>query len=197
MPKIELTPAQKRQLLIGAGIAIGVLAWLLLFLMPQIRTFQERRLQLMDLKQKWTELQEGLAQLPQIEGEIATLNEKYPQPEAEVDRPPQEQLPELLNTLGQLARREQVVLQVLKPTSDINKLSPGLSGYLELQIFVVVSGGYHQIGKFLDTVESSKDLLVRIQEFGIADDDESLWTHGGYILFQAYLAPGSVTGTSP
>jgi Tfp pilus assembly protein PilO len=96
-----------------------------------------------------------------------------------------------LNTLGQLARREQVVLVVLKPTSDINKITPGPSGYLELQIFVVVSGGYHQIGKFLDTVESSSELLVRVQEFGIADDDESLWTHGGYILFQAYLAPGA------
>lgn len=190
MPKVDLTPKQKRILLLGAGGAVFGAAWLAIFLLPQIRAFQENRTQLGDLEQRWTQLKEGLATLPALEGEVAQLTEKYSLPSEREARPPQEQLPELLNVLSQLARREQVVLLVVKPTSDIDKLTPGPSGYLELQIFVVVSGGYHPIGKFLDAVESSPELLMRVQEFGISDDEESLWAHTGYILFQAYVPPG-------
>ena len=188
MAKLELTPVQQKQILYGIGGLVGLAVWFNFLLLPQQRRMGEIRPQVQNLQQQIAQVRQGIAQMPAMEEEMSRLSTQFQLPA--VVPPPEQQLPELLESITQIARQSQVRLVAAKPKSDINKLSPGASGYLEVPLFVMVSGGYHQIGIFLDRLESSESLL-RVKEMGIVEDSEDLWHHKGIFLFQAYLLPPS------
>ena len=108
----------------------------------------------------------------------------------DVVKSPDEQLPDLLKTLGDLAHRAKARFIGAKPTADIHKLRPGPSGYLDLQVVVVVMGGYHEIGSFIDSLETS-DLLVRVRELMIVHppDSPEYSQHTAVLLLQTSLVP--------
>lgn len=184
--KLELTPAQQKQVLFGLLGVIGLAGWFNFLILPQQRKLAEIRPQVQNLKGQIAQVRQGLAQLPTMESQMSQLSIEFKLPE--VVPAAEQQLPELLESITQVARQSQVRLVAAKPKSDISKLSPGSSGYLELPIFIIVSGGYHQIGAFLDRLERSESML-RVREMGIVGDQEDLYHHKGFILFQAYLLP--------
>lgn len=186
MPKSSLTPAQQKQILFGVLGAIGLTVWLSLFLLPQQRAMEQARLQLQELQGQVDQMHQGLAQMPAMEEQIAQLTAQYQLPV--FTKPPEQQLPELLEMISQTARRAQVRVVVAKPKADVNKLLPGPSGYLELQMAVGLVGGYHQIGTFLDALERSGSLL-RVRELAVIHGSEDLYHHQAAVLFQAYLVP--------
>lgn len=184
--KVSLTRAQQKQLLFGVLGLIGFIAWLQLFLSPQRAALAQTRLQVQEIRAQVEQVRQGLAQQPALEAEISRLQAEYKLPP--VTKPPEQQLPELLELISQVARQTGVRVVAAKPKADVSKLQPATSGYLELPILVVVSGGYHPIGLFLDTLERS-DVLLRVRELGVVDDEENLYDHAGVVLFQAYLVP--------
>lgn len=186
MAKTSLTPVQQRQVLFAVLGLIGLTAWLSLFLFPQQRALGPARLQMQELRAQVDQTQRGLAQMPAMELQIAQLTAQYQLPA--VTQPPEQQLPELLEEISRTARQAQVRIVASKPSTDVSKLSPGPSGYLEFQILIAASGGYHQIGNFLDALEHSNHLL-KIRELGVLSDPEQITRHTAIFLFQAYLVP--------
>lgn len=184
--KLSLTPAQQKQILFGVMGFIGFIAWLQLFLLPQRGALAQTRLQLQELRAQADQVRQGLAGQAAMEAEISRLREEYKLPE--VMKPPEQQLPELLELISHVARQSGVRVVAAKPKADVSKLLPGTSGYLELPILVLVAGGYHPIGTFLDALEQSETLL-RVRELSVVDNEENLYEHTGAILFQAYLVP--------
>lgn len=184
--KVSLTPAQQKQILFGILGLIGFFAWLQLFLFPQRAALAQARAQIQELRGQVEQVRAGLAQQPAMEEETRRLQAEYKLPE--VTKPPEQQLPELLELISQVARQAGVRVVAAKPKGDVSKLLPGASGYLELPVLVLVSGGYHQIGQFLDALEQSETLL-RVRELSVMDDEEKLYEHTGAVLFQAYLVP--------
>lgn len=186
MPQSSLTPLQQRQILFTVLGLIGLTAWFGLFLAPQQRSLGQSRLQLQELQTQVGQIQRGLAKMPLIEQQIAQLADQYQLPEA--TKPPEQQLPEMLEMISQIARRTQVRVIVSKPKADVSKLTPGSSGYLELPVLIGLIGGYHQVGTFLDTLERSGSLL-KVQELAFVHGSDDLYHHQVVILFQAYLVP--------
>ena len=84
-------------------------------------------------------------------------------------------------------------VRILRPTQDLAQTQRGPSGYLEIPIEVTASAGYHQIGAFLDALESS-EIPLRVQQMQMKADSKDLWSHRAVILLQAYLAPASGSG---
>ncbi len=190
MAKPQLTPAQQKQILFGLGGLIFLVVWVNFFALPQGRKWSEDHARLQSLRGEAAQLKQRLAQMPQMEAEIQRLSSQAGLPISSL--PPEEQLPELLKAITETARKTQVRLVGAKPKADVNKLTPGSSGYLELPVFIGVSGGYHQMGVFLDTLESSPNLLLRVREFGIMGDAEDLFHAKAFFLLQAYLVPNTV-----
>lgn len=186
MPKNSLTPARQKQILFGVLGLIGLVGWVSFFLLPQQRLMGQERMQLQELQSQVEQTRRGLAQMPVMEEQIRQLTARYQLPA--VTKPPEQQLPDLLEMISQTARRAQVRVIAAKPSSDVSKLVPGPSGYLELQILLALSGGYHQTGTFLDTLERSGNLL-RVRELALLPNPENLYHHQVVILFQAYLVP--------
>ncbi len=187
MASLKLTPQQERKILFGIFSVIGLILWINFFLLAQHRALAAVRPQVEAQRQQIADWRDRLSRQPHMEVEIQQLSKAYPAPASPL--PPEEQLPQLLKTLTDLARRSQASIFSSKPTSDVNKLTPGVSGYLELQILVAVEGGYHQMGAFLDAVESS-DLLIRLRELIIFRNEENPLRHKAVFLFQVYLLPG-------
>ena len=186
MPKSSLTPLQQKQVLFAVLGLIGLYAWLSFFLMPQQRALAEARLQMQDLQAQVDRTRGGLARMPAMEQQIAQLTAQYQLPAA--TKPPEQQLPELLEMISQVARRTQVRVIAAKPKADVSSLTPSTSGYLELPVLVGLAGGYHQIGAFLDALERSGSLL-RVREMALLHGSADLYHHHAVILFQVYLVP--------
>ncbi len=186
--KVSLTPAQQKQVLIGVLALVGLVAWFNFFLAPQRRALADLRLQVEETRAKVEQVRQHQAEKPAWEEEMARLKEEYGFPES--PPPPEEQLPELLKTLTAMARQNGVRLLGSKPTSEVNKLLPGPSGYLEVQVLIVVLGGYHQVASFLDTLESSPELLRMRELMFVHANGMALGQHAGVLLLQAYLVPG-------
>ncbi len=186
MPKSSLTPVQQKQLLSAVLGLIGLYAWLSFFLLPQQRSLGQARLQVQELQAQVDQMQGGLARMPEMERQIAELAAQYQLPE--VTKPPEQQLPELLEEISRIARQAQVRIIASKPNADVSTLSPGSSGYLEFQILIAAVGSYHSVGNFLDAVEHSSHLL-RLREIGVLSNPEQITHHTAIFLFQAYLVP--------
>ena len=189
MRKVSLSPQQQRKLLLGILVALGIIVWANAFLIPQRRIVSQTQAKVLRMQGMLDQSRREIAQLSAQEQEIAQLSQQLGA--VDVTKTPDEQLPDLLKSLGDLAHRSKARFIGAKPTTDINKLRPGPNGYLDLQVMVVVMGGYHEISSFVDSLESS-DLLVRVRELMILHpaDSSDFSLHPAVLLLQAYLVPG-------
>ena len=186
------SPAQGRRILIGIASAIVVVVWVTVFAVPQQRTLAEVSAQVRALRAQVAEARRGLAQLPAMETEVASLVGTHPLP-ADAP-PPEEQVLELLKAITEAARTSRVNLLTVKPKGDLGQVAPGVTGYVELPIELMASGGYHEIGAFVDAVERLPSFLLRIQRFQIQADPQDMWHHHAALALQAYLASGGRQG---
>lgn len=189
--RLALTPAQQRQVLIGLLAVIALTAWWLLVLGPQRQRLVEREASLRELRPQVIDLRRRLTQLPSVEQEIQRLTAEVGLPTSA--RRPEEQLPDLLQAVTQLAQAARVQVLALKPRLELSALPLGPSGYLELPVAMQVAAGYHELGAFLDALERSPR-LVRVGEFEIHPDPEDLWHHQAVVMLQVYLIPNAASG---
>lgn len=181
-----LTPAQQRQLLVGVLGALAMVAWWLFVLGPQQREGAERGATRHTLQAQVADLQRQRQDLPAMEAEVARLTTELGL--STLARRPEEQLPDLLQAITQMAQAARVRVLTLKPRADLGALTPGPSGYLELPVAMETVAGYHELGEFLDALEQSSR-LVRVGEFQIGPTPEDLWHHQAVIVLQVYLVP--------
>jgi len=101
-----------------------------------------------DLSNKQAKLNENEAiarNLPRFKEEVGKLNAKLAK--VVVELPNSREIPNLLETISNLASINGLEVIFLKPNNDVNK-----GFYSEVPIQVRVRGGYHEVGMFLDSV---------------------------------------------
>ncbi|MBI3322657.1 MAG: type 4a pilus biogenesis protein PilO [Candidatus Omnitrophica bacterium] len=186
MGGLPTIPAGRKKILFGVLAAVGTVLWANFLLMPQWAQWSRQGQELKSLERQVEQARRQLAQLPGVERNSEQLSTQLAIRSSDI--PPQEQLPELMDQIAQMARASRLRLSSLKPGAEISGLSPGPSGYLEVPIEVVTSAGYHQVGAFLDALESSEHLL-RVQSLEIIANNQDMWNHRVRIILQAYLPP--------
>lgn len=184
----SLSAEQKRGILTGLLTVLGLAAWLNLLLAPQWGQFGRLRGELRSMKREVVRLRHDLAQMPALEEDHKRLASQLQLPA--LATPPEQQLPDLLEQITQAARVSEVRLLGLKPQADLRNLKPGPSGYIEVPLEVIAAAGYHSIGRFLDRLEGSPDLL-QVQELQIQLNSRDVWSHAVTVLLIAYLVPVS------
>lgn len=185
MAALSLSSTRKKQILVGVLGAWGLVAWFNLALVPQRDHLSTLRPPIEKLRKQLSQTREGLAKLNALEATLAQMKAQFHAPVS--IRPPEEQLPELLEVVAKAARGSQVHLLSVKPKQDFSQLSPGPTGYLELPVQVEASAGFHQIGMFLDALEQSEN-LVQVRELSIQEDPRDLWNHQLSLVLTMYLA---------
>ena len=185
---MTLTPERRKQLLAAILAFLALSLGLSFILIPQMGGFFQRLAERRSLNQKVIRLRQDLKQLASLEEKHERLLQQVQIPTVSV--PPEEQLPDLMENIAKAARSSQVRLLTLRPKEDIGKIPVGHSGYLEMPLELTASAGYHAIGRFLDLVEGSQDLL-KLQSLEIRESPENLWEHQIRMVLTAYLVPRS------
>ena len=186
MGKLTFSPTQRKQLLYGLGWTIALVLWSALFLAPQRSALSQRAPRLRTLQRQLKEVRQNLVQLPRFEAELARLSGGNG---SSLGGPPEQQLPELLGAIAQMARESQVQLLAVKPKVELGQIVPGSNGFLELPVQVEAQAAYHQIGKFLDVMERSEK-FIQVQSIEIRSDPRDIWRHPTTLVLQVYLLPG-------
>ena len=183
------TLAQTRPLAIWGIGAIGVVLWIGVVVIPQQRALTALGVKVRTQRAQLVELRRGIAQRAAMETEIARLAQAFHLPEP--IPPAEEQLPELLKVITDTAKATQVGLVTVKPKPDAGALSQKAGGYVELPLEDFASGGYHELGAFLDRLAQSPLLVLRVERLGIQPDPIDLWRHQATFMVRLYLAAPS------
>ena len=193
LPKMNLElPVIKwndlKPVLIGVGAVIGFFIWLQFFFLPQYAHLRERGVKLKTVIDDTKVLKVKVAKLDIMQAELDKMAGQYDVRMLSME--PEEQLPELFQEITQAARVAGVRLANVKPEVEVNDLTPNSSGFLEVPIRVEAAGGYHNLGRFIDALESSKALL-RMHQIKIEPNSDDLFHHRANIVLWAYLFPGA------
>jgi Tfp pilus assembly protein PilO len=83
-----------------------------------------------------------------------------------------------LKYLNQLARSVNVRIISLSPENPVKKEVANLKKtYLEIPYRAVLKCTYHDLGRFVNNVESSSERFVKVDELSIKNDPSSMWEH--------------------
>jgi Tfp pilus assembly protein PilO len=83
-----------------------------------------------------------------------------------------------LKYLNQLARSVNVRIVSLSPETPVKKEVASLKKvYLQIPYRAVLKCTYHDLGKFINRVESSNERFVKVEEVSIKHDSGSIWEH--------------------
>jgi len=185
----RLTPAQTRSWVIKSVSAIGVVFWIGLIVMPQQRALADLSATVRTRRAQLAELHRGMAQRSAMEAESARLAQQYRVP-GQIP-PPEEQLPGLLKVITETAKTTQVGLLTVRPKTDFGTMAQKTGGYVEVPLEISASGGYHELGAFLDGLEQSPSLVFRVERLGIQPDPKDLWHHHATFMVRLYLVAPS------
>jgi len=83
-----------------------------------------------------------------------------------------------LKYLNQLARNVDVRIISLSPEAPVKKEVANLKkAYLQIPYRAVLKCTYHDLGRFVNSVESSKERFVKVEDLSIRSDPGSMWEH--------------------
>ncbi len=178
-------PAGKALAAIG-GAVVGLILWVSFFVLPQQKALAGLHSRLEKVHQDVITTKQKVARSPALQAEINRLTAQEPMM---AGSSPEEQLPELFKVIAQAAKGAQVHLLNVKAKKEIGQLTPGADGFLQLPVQVDASAGYHQLGQFIDAIESSNS-FVQVREMKIRSNPDDIWHHQASFILVIYLFPG-------
>lgn len=148
-------------------------------------------------------LSEGLPQRSRLKSQIAELRE-YETGRQDVEKRHQllvaklggletslvgtDQVPELLENLSKVARASNVKITSLSPVEATARKSG--KTYSAVPIQILATAGTHELGRFLDTLESG-DILMKVTNLKITADNQGGRQHRIELGLEAYRAAES------
>jgi len=179
---------RQRRILAGLLAVVGLALWMQFLFLPKIATAGRLGNELKTLRTQVERARRDVAQMPSLEKKRSALASQYSAPEPTT--PPEEQLPDLLEKIAQAARASHVRVTTLKPQRGLAQEQVAQSGYLEISLELAATAGYHQVGRFLDHLEQSEN-LVRLREVEIQPGSDDLMSHQVKMVLLAFLVPSS------
>ena len=199
-----LSAREQRALLLGSGLAVGVV-WLYLtcIVRPLMREAAELGQQVRAARDEFKTLEAATAneatlreQHRQVQETVAALREMLPA---------EEELPAVIEHLSDLASQSQVKIQTIFPqrpaVEKANAAEGGASPppvYKDVLIQIDALAGYHQLGTFLSLVESGEKPM-EVATLKISGDPKESKRHRIKLLVRSYFSTGGsgATGKAP
>jgi len=147
-------------------IVLGIAAVvLLLLIVPQIINMGKISKDLNQKKKILTNLDSGIKNFTALEQEFESLNNAY---NGFVERlPQQKEFPVFLELLSKLAKANNVKIVAIEPQKAID--DPTLF-FIKTPVFIDAYAGYHDIGRFISSLERSSNFM-RVEDIKISQAD--------------------------
>ncbi|MFH1061324.1 MAG: type 4a pilus biogenesis protein PilO [Candidatus Omnitrophota bacterium] len=147
-------------------IVLGCIAAACLFLtVPQVINMQKISKEVADKRTILKDLDSGIKNFALLEKDEASMSKAYNDFLASL--PAQKEFPIFLELISQMAKNNNVKIIAMEPqkTTDIQSLF-----FVKIPVFVDAYCGYHELGKFINDIESA-DKLMKIGTIKITKDD--------------------------
>jgi len=183
-------PKGKRELiilsiLIGAIILAG---YFYLYLRPRIRALGQLLPQVARLKQDVELARSDIANIDNFKVEIASLRNELGRYEASL--PGKKEIAPILDHLSKIASQAGVKIVGIKELKEARGKVPELNGarqlYSEVSIGIDLKSGYHQLGRFMNKVESSARLM-KPRDIEIKADPRTPGEHNVKLIISAFV----------
>ncbi len=142
---------------------------------PEVRTLQNR---LVTAKNSITNIPRFRVQIEEMQKRIAVHQNKFSS---------KQDMSSILKGLSDTAQDTGVKIIAIKPYPAVENHNQVSSvGYQKFPISVKASCGYHQLGKFLNSLENA-DTLIRVSDIKITDDSNEDLQHQVYLLVNTFI----------
>jgi Tfp pilus assembly protein PilO len=168
-------------LLVPALIAVFYLG---LFVRPTMKRFFRLLPEASQLKAKIIKVEKDWENIEALKGRVSQSHEKIGTYERKL--PVEKEVPAVLEFLSQAARKMDVRITEIKPV-DQDKDEPGIhSLYYRIPILLKAECGYHQLGRFLNKLESA-DRFVKIDDIKITTNPAQPAIHDVKLVVVTYV----------
>lgn len=101
--------------------------------------------------------------------------------------PSQEEIPRLLESLSEMAGKSGVKIIGIKPLSKEETLTEEHSEvYREIPIEIMARSGYHQLGQFLQNLETGERFIM-VKDLEISTSTDNVKTHNARLIASTYI----------
>ena len=181
---------------VGVTVLVGVL-YTIFALVPKVMQFYEMMSTASDLKRK--------VEFVEREGKhLDKLKERLERLKAEDDDyserfPGQKDIPDLLEEFASVARKSDVNIKSItpieikapQPTKRRRAKAPAAKKtkkyFEEIPILITAKSGYHQLGHFVNDLETGNRLLT-IEDLQMHGNRKDPWEHNAKIVLKAYVS---------
>ena len=172
-------------IVISAAIALSLLAYLVFALKPQIINIAVVRGKLYRMAADLKAAKADIAKMGAMRGAVDAYEKKMTEHEKAL--PGEDNIPALLESISGMAKNANmriagIVPIAVKDSTNANRV------YGEIPINITAKAGYHELGRFISSIENS-DRFMRIIDIQINGDKSSPRMHNVDLILAAYVLP--------
>ena len=192
----------EKAVLIGIGVFVFVIVLIQFVTVPSLRKLGELNAGTGRLRENLKKSQSLIANKSQMESRFAVLQQKLK--DYKTALPPYSDMPNVLQNISNIASGAKVKIIKIEPlkaeqqqgaivpgsavTNPQAKPEAGKGGllYTEVPIKIEAKGGYHALGKFINDIETSKNVMA-IGDLEIETGSDDIFNHNARLLIIAYV----------
>jgi type IV pilus assembly protein PilO len=185
---VESLKKDRKKMLIACGaVACAALAaYFTLLLRPQAASLFTTMAKVGRMKADLKKAESDVAGIDKLKASIQSYSEKMESYGALL--PTEGQMPALLESLSEMARGSGMKISGLAPVQE-PAAAPGSRTYRPIPITINARAGFHELGKFLASVESS-GRFMKISDISIRTNRASPRKHDVDLVVTAYVLTG-------
>lgn len=183
-------PKGKRELII-LSILIGAIilgGYFYLYLRPRIKALGQLLPQVARLRQDVELARSDIENIDNFKMEVASLRNELGRYEASL--PSKKEIAPILDHLSKIASQTGVKIVGIEELKEARGKVPELKGarqiYSEVSIRINLKSGYHQLGSFINKVESSARLM-KLRDIEIKADSRTPGEHNVKLILNAFV----------
>ncbi len=168
---------------ISAVVGIALLLYTLFVLKPQIVNIAETRGKLGKINADLKSARADIANMGTMKSAVEAYNKKM----SDYDKalPSEDKIPALLESLSEMANSADMRIAGIVPVAA--KEVPGaVRVYREIPINITGKAGYHEVGRFITSIENS-DRFMKVTDIQIKGDKASPRMHNVDLTVVAYV----------
>jgi len=171
---------KKQTLLIGVAIFLAIMiAYGYIFFRPHAGELMALFSKLSNLKLELSSAKTDIATKPMLEKTKASLLSKIDYYEKQL--PEQKEIPKILESLSEIAIGAGVKIIAIKPAES----SVEGAIYQEMPIQIKAKCGYHQLGRFINSLETG-DRFMKVTDINLASNAEDMLNHNVELQIKTY-----------
>lgn len=193
----------EKAVLTGIGVFVFVIVLIQFVTVPSLRKLGELNTETGRLRENLKKSQSLIANKSQMESRLAVLQQKLK--DYKTALPPYSDMPNVLQNISNIASGAKVKIIKIEPLKveqqQAGALIPesaavkpqaradaGRTGllYTEIPIKIEAKGGYHALGKFINDIETSKNVMA-IGDLEIEAGSDDIFNHSARLLIIAYV----------